>query len=520
MKLNRKTFVYSLVLSIIIITLFLGYMLLMLPSLYVEENSRKNERDILKVHFDYLENKKYIDELGNNPINSLSLFLKENSYKFEFNNFFFEGDISIKDEKLKKEIDDFRNKLYSKDFKFEEINKNTKEFKIPKKVVDEINENLDSYAHVNLKTSEFARNYFNNIESYNEVKSLGENTFLLINKSDIDKNAYTNYMIITKGDDGMYLSFFSLLTPLITDIQSAIYTSIPMIVLIILLVAFFTSRYFSRKIVNPILKISEHIKESESWNIKPLEIKTNDEIEQLSERLNELHQQLRENYEKLRDENKRKEIFMRASSHQLKTPVASALLLTNGMIDNIGKYKDRDRYLLEVKKQLLEMNNIILEILDLNHINENLEFNNISLTLLISTILDKYSVIIEQRNLNIRPLTTDKIIFTDYEILYKILDNLIGNAIKFSPNKADIIFEIENNSLKVTNTNTFIPKELEASIFEPFVSSNNQGKGHGLGLYLALYYSELLGFNLLVRNIDNGVLAEINFSGKYIKSSL
>lgn len=88
MKLNRKTFVYSLVLSIIIITLFLGYMLLMLPSLYVEENSRKNERDILKVHFDYLENKKYIDELGNNPINSLSLFLKENSYKFEFNNFF------------------------------------------------------------------------------------------------------------------------------------------------------------------------------------------------------------------------------------------------------------------------------------------------------------------------------------------------------------------------------------------------------------------------------------------------
>lgn len=112
--------------------------------------------------------------------------------------FFFEGDISIKDEKLKKEIDDFRNKLYSKDFKFEEINKNTKEFKIPKKVVDEINENLDSYAHVNLKTSEFARNYFNNIESYNEVKSLGENTFLLINKSDIDKNAYTNYMIITK----------------------------------------------------------------------------------------------------------------------------------------------------------------------------------------------------------------------------------------------------------------------------------------------------------------------------------
>ncbi|QQK08487.1 HAMP domain-containing sensor histidine kinase [Miniphocaeibacter halophilus] len=520
MKLNRKTFVYSIVLSLIIIILFLGYMLLMLPSLYVEHTNRKNERDILDVHFNYVEDKKYIDELGNNPINSISLFLKESSYKFEFNNFFFEGDISIQDEKTKKEIDDFRNKLDSKNFEFEEIKKNTKEFKIPKKVVDEINKSLEEYAYVNLKTSEFARNYFNNIKSYNEVENLGENTFLLINKSDIDKNAYTNYMIITSGDEGVYLSFFSLLTPLITDIQSAIYTSIPMIVLVILLLAFFISRYFSKKIVNPILKISKHIEERKNWDIKPLEIKTNDEIEQLSERLNELHQQLRENYEKLKDENKRREVFMRASSHQLKTPVTSALLLTNGMIDSIGKYEDRDKYLVEVKKQLMEINNIISEILDLNHINENLEFNNISLNSLINTILDKYSILIEEKNLNIEPLNSDKVIFTDYEIIYKILDNLIGNAIKFSPNNSSIKFIIKDYRLKIINTNTFIPKELEGIIFEPFVSSNIREKGHGLGLYLALYYAELLGFDLIVKNIDEGVLAEVDFSGKYIKSSL
>ncbi len=69
----------------------------------------------------------------------------------------------------------------------------------------------------------------------------------------------------------------------------------------------------------------------------------------------------------LEEENERQEVFLRASSHQLKTPVAAAPLLVEGMMNEVGKYKDTKRYLPEVKKQLMAIRRIVEDILYLNH---------------------------------------------------------------------------------------------------------------------------------------------------------
>ena len=68
---------------------------------------------------------------------------------------------------------------------------------------------------------------------------------------------------------------------------------------------------------------------------------------------------------------------MRAFSHQLKTPVAAATLLADGMISNVGKFADRDKYLPELKKQLLTVKQMTDEILRINHISENITPVNI-----------------------------------------------------------------------------------------------------------------------------------------------
>ena len=52
---------------------------------------------------------------------------------------------------------------------------------------------------------------------------------------------------------------------------------------------------------------------------------------------------------------------MRATSHQLKTPIAASMLLVDGMISKVGKFGDRDLYLPEVKSQLRDMTSIIEE---------------------------------------------------------------------------------------------------------------------------------------------------------------
>lgn len=519
MKLNRKTFVYSIVLAIIIIILFLSYMLLILPSLYIEHSNRTNLNDVIEIHNNYVKNKKYNDGIKFNSINSFSAYLPKDEYNINFSNYYFNGEVKIVKEELRDGIEKFRRILKSEEDVLSKNNyDNYAAFfdeATPRALVEEIKKVTDEYVDISFVPTEFSKNYNKEMGNQGEYKNLGKDTGIFISKSNNKKNAYTNYMILTNRDEDIFISFFSLLTPLISDIRTPIYSSIPMIVMVILLIVLFTSRFFSKKLVDPILEISRHTEDSKDMaieDIPKLEIKTNDEIEQLAIRLNELYNQLKENYSRLKKENKRKEVFMRSSSHQLKTPVSSALLLTDGMIDKIGRYENRDKYLLELKKQLQDISKIIGNILELNQLDENLEFEKIKLMDIITTILSKYKVIIEEKNLNIKLPHNSKEIYSNYEIFYKILDNIISNGIMYSPENADIIFLIEENYIKIINADVKIPKDIEDSIFEPFVSSNDTEKGHGLGLYLVNYYIELLDYGINIKNIDIGVMAEIYFN--------
>ncbi len=73
--------------------------------------------------------------------------------------------------------------------------------------------------------------------------------------------------------------------------------------------------------------------------------------------------------------------------------------------------------------------------------------------------------------------------------LYSVIQNLLQNAIKFSPPETSIIvtIELEKGSLwhvKVADQGTGIPSELQEEIFKPFVSFGTD-KGTGLGLTIA-----------------------------------
>ena len=56
--------------------------------------------------------------------------------------------------------------------------------------------------------------------------------------------------------------------------------------------------------------------------------------------------------------------FLRAASHELKTPVTALNAILENMILGIGKYKDRDRCLLECKEITGQLSFMIKEILD------------------------------------------------------------------------------------------------------------------------------------------------------------
>ena len=69
-----------------------------------------------------------------------------------------------------------------------------------------------------------------------------------------------------------------------------------------------------------------------------------------------------------------------------------------------------------------------------------------------------------------------------------------------------------NDKLEIINYGAHIDEDLLPNIFDAFVSSNTESRGRGLGLYIAHYYSNLLGYKIEVNNISNGVKSVLYFS--------
>jgi Signal transduction histidine kinase len=263
------------------------------------------------------------------------------------------------------------------------------------------------------------------------------------------------------------------------------------------------------------------MKEGETLKLEPIVITGHDEISSLGESLNGLYRKIQENYlelevknQYLAEENKRQEIFLRASSHQLKTPITAALLLVQGMINEVGKYKETKVYLPQVKQQLQSMQRIVEDILYLNHCSQNLYLEPVPLSGLMEECIHSYRVQLEERELMVTEKgERDVSLETDRELMKKILDNLFSNAVYFTPKGGSIRIEYEEQRLCIINYGITIEEELLPHIFEPFVTSvSKNNKGHGLGLYVVAYYARLLHCQVKIGNVESGVMAEIIFT--------
>ena len=70
---------------------------------------------------------------------------------------------------------------------------------------------------------------------------------------------------------------------------------------------------------------------------------------------------------------------------------------------------------------------------------------------------------------------------------------------------------LSDSEIQIENSGVTIDEALLPNVFDPFVSSDESRKGKGLGLYVASYYSRLMGFELKIDNIENGVRTRLIF---------
>ncbi|MGH4124752.1 MAG: sensor histidine kinase [Clostridium sp.] len=519
MNLSKKTFVYSAIISGTIVTLMIAYFVLMLPSLYVDYMKKSNFKSIKSIQESYINDGNYKNISSSNPAGTATIKIPATGNEVFIANKMCSIKVTINDNGIFKVIEKVR---YYGTHREEMENIDKEDFDFTSSIGDVFKNKLFKD---NLPlTFEFLGNDYKNI--YKKISSkfnvVDEDTVIYETNVSDGNNYYTNYMAMSIHNSDIIVSVFTAMTPKIGEIRPIILQSLPMIIATAILLILVSTILFSRKIVNPIEKLVNHavfMKENTNRDVELMKIEGRDEIAVLGETLNDLYLKLNENFVELEKknsylsgQNKRQEVFIRASSHQLKTPVAAALLLVEGMINEIGKYKDTKEHLPKVKLQLQSMRKIIDDILNLNNSIEAIKKENINIIEIIDESLVCHEVQVKSKRLNIEKEINFTNINTDRKLIFKIIDNLINNAITYTPKEGHIKITLTQKALTIINYGSFIEKELLPHIFDPFVSSNSGNRGHGLGLYIVAYYANLLNYQVDIRNINDGVEGSVLFA--------
>lgn len=233
------------------------------------------------------------------------------------------------------------------------------------------------------------------------------------------------------------------------------------------------------------------------WNdeISDLSISLNTLSENLNRTIKELESaniKLTEDIEKERKIEKERREFIATVSHELKSPLTIISGQIEGMIHNIGKYKDRDKYLRESYKVTRNMENLVFELLDISRRNKDdfkLEISDINLSKMVSEILRDNYFFVEDKKINLQEIIEEGIhVEGDKKLIKKALTNIIKNAIQHSPKREKVIVVLTKNRLIVKNTGVSITKKEIDNIFKAFYrvdkSRNSSTGGTGLGLYI------------------------------------
>lgn len=534
MRLGQKNLWYSMALSGFVLIFLVGYFIYMLPSLYVDYVMEQNLKSIRRQHEAYVEQGSYEGVSVKNSTACISMELPGEGNYILVTGKAFSAELSFEDERLARILDSCRRQIFGEEAgeadreNLESLREEILEFG---EILQEMVQGEYSFP-VSLKwrhLQDMEGEFFNE-----SVKVHTYSDGLIIFESSIEdaNNRYTNYIAVEKTGERLILSVLPVVSPEADEIRPVVLHSLPMLGAVILLLVLLSSRMYSRGIVNPVVELARHAEEMK--HAKDFSVKrfaedrpdTGDEIQKLGDTLDDLYRQIRENYgqleeknRQLAEENRRQEIFLRASSHQLKTPIAAALLLVDGMMNEIGRYRDTKTYLPRVKEQLLSMRKMVEDILYLNHCAEDMKIRRTDVGGILAECLKSWQVALADKEISVDvPADMGFAAHTDERMISQILDNLLSNAVRYTPPKGCIRISLreKEQSLVIENFGVTIPGELVPHILEPFVSGSHQMdaggvRSHGLGLYIASYYAKKLGISLEVGNTENGVAARLSF---------
>ena len=198
--------------------------------------------------------------------------------------------------------------------------------------------------------------------------------------------------------------------------------------------------------------------------------------------------------------------FLRSTSHELKTPLASLRIILENMKYNVGKYKDRDKYLsvsIETIDKLTKMTVEILKVSSFQELKDDKELLNINQE--VKTILEDYMVLSNNKNIEINNFLDEEEIYMSKLALRKVLANLVSNAVKYSYANGKINIGVKNNYFFIENSCEPLNEKQIKESFDLF-SGVEDKSSNGLGLFIVKNILLNYGINYKFEKSDIGMI--------------
>lgn len=515
MKISHKVFLYSALMTLLVASMILLYFIFMIPGLYADNQLNQNRQLVAKIQDQSVSTNDCSQFKVMTNMVSITVILPESGSTVYTCNSYSKLTIDVKQKELLHLIDVIRQQnTDSDDYKqwIDDV-KGKIDLEALKTSL------LDSDLAQSFQLSDFVLNPALAEDPYNDTSAASYTTTplgypLIESTVVVEKVTYASYVSYAQLDNRIVITMGSSMTSPLNELLPIILQSLPMIIAAILVLTTLIALFFSRQLAQPVVQLAQKatlLPSQPSIRDKPSSYKG--EFKTLEDALNDLYRNLNEALLQQQDQNRQleqakhhQELFLMNSSHTLKTPVTSALLLVDSMIQQVGKYKDTTRYLPEVRRELLGMQAIIYEMLDLLKLkNEAITLSPVHIGTLINCALTHQQILLDQRQLTVQLSDDGGMIQSDEHLLSGIIDNLIMNAVTYAQENTTIAITITPEQFTIENQCEPLSEAVLDHIFEPFFKENSHG--HGLGLFLAQSYAQRLNFELTLKNTDHSVLA-------------
>lgn len=278
------------------------------------------------------------------------------------------------------------------------------------------------------------------------------------------------------------------LTSMITVITQFYFISVGVVLIISVVLVYIGTRTQVRPMREIRIALDNFSKGDFSGRVH---VRGNDEVAQLCASFNEMADTLEQ------VENSRRG-FMANISHDLKTPITSIVGFIDGILDGTIPQERSAQYLQKVSTEMKRLSRLVHSILDVTR----LEGGQVSITPVpldinevVRQVMFSFERTIEKKNIHIdMPVDDGLTVRADEDSLYRIVTNLVGNAVKFTPEGGWISVRVERYQrqyalVRVCNSGEGIAEAELPHLFERFYKSDTSRgldkEGTGLGLYIA-----------------------------------